>query len=109
MTDKEIIQLAEKTREEKYCNKYHNKQKGCWNCPLFKSYGMFSECMDKYYNSLEYTRYFTDGFKAAISTVKTIMDDLIKTYTDNDDFNFVAGAEYFKKEVEESMLKILQQ
>ena len=61
MTDEEIIQLAEKTRKEKYCDKFND----CWGCPLFASYGQISECCDSKYRGHFYKKIFLDGFKAA--------------------------------------------
>ena len=60
MTDEEIIALAEKTKKEKYWDKFNN----CCECPLFAQYGQISECSDSEYRGSFYKKIFLDGFKA---------------------------------------------
>ena len=65
MTDEEIIELAEKTREEKYCKKYIYKERGKQYCYLdcVFSDGNYGCRPQEYYTS------FLDGFKAALNEI----------------------------------------
>lgn len=76
MTDEEIIELAEKTRKEEYCDKYNDGKSVCGmngisckdkNCPLFYSIdGWYDACIDiKDY----YKNSFLDGFRAAMEYI----------------------------------------
>lgn len=61
MTDEEIIALAEKTRKEKYCDKYRAIISGCKSeCPFSNGYDY--GCNVAY---SEYQQAFLDGFKSA--------------------------------------------
>ncbi len=61
MTDEQIIELAEKTKKEKYCDKYRAIISGCKSeCPFSNGYDY--GCNVAY---SEYQQAFLDGFKSA--------------------------------------------
>lgn len=66
MTDEEIIALAQKTREEKYCDKYNNgsvlPSEKCEHCPLFDN--EVSTCCCNVYDVA-----FLDGCKATMEYI----------------------------------------
>lgn len=65
MTDEEIIKLAEKTRKEKYCDKYHAIISGCnLECPFSNGYDYGCNVAHS-----EYQQAFLDGFKAAMEYI----------------------------------------
>ena len=73
MTDKEIIELAKKTREEKYCGKYHAIIRGCNSeCPFSNGYDY--GCNVAY---SEYQQAFLDGFKAGYKKGQDSMSDYV--------------------------------
>ena len=73
MTDEEIIELAEKTREEKYCKKYIYKERGKQYCYLdcVFSDGNYGCRPQEYYTS------FLDGFKAGYKKGQDSMSDYV--------------------------------
>lgn len=87
MTDEEIIDFAEKTKKEKYCDKFNN----CWECPLFAQYGQISECCDSKYRGGFYKKIFLDGFNAAMEFVKSKASDVRKWYENNNDISYEEG------------------
>lgn len=76
MTDKEIRELAEKTRKEKYCKQHQYIEDGypcCGDCPItYEGY----ECTDLY--SIP----FLDGFKAATEYINKIPHFPLKNDSD---------------------------
>lgn len=65
MTDEQIIELAEKTKKEKYCDKYRAIISGCKSeCPFSNGYDY--GCNVAY---SEYQQAFLDGFKAALNEI----------------------------------------
>lgn len=98
MTDEEIIELAERTKKEKYCDKYNNgntdyfcRDSTCEekHCPLFYGVdGYYDCCIDceDYYKDL-----FLDGFKAAMEFVKSKASDVRKWYENNNDISYEEG------------------
>ena len=91
MTDEEIIALAEKTKKEKYCDKFNN----CWECPLFAQYGQISECSDSEYRGSFYKKIFLDGFKEAMikfqEEIKRLYAQNEKDYEEYNDDNIYGG------------------
>lgn len=87
MTDEKIIELAEKTREDKYCKKYICKERGKRYCSLdcVFSDGDYGCRPQEYYTS------FLDGFKAAIEFVKSKASDVQKWYENNNDISYEEG------------------
>lgn len=80
MTDKEIIQLAEKTRKEKYCDKYHIIISGCNSeCPFSNGYDYGCNVAHS-----EYQQSFLDGFKAALNEICKDVDKYVCKITFQD-------------------------
>lgn len=92
MTDKEIRELAEKTRKENFCSRF-TREYGCTSnrfpgsrCPMYKS----CRHTDEWYNGCENTGYkqgFLDGFKAATEYIEKIIE---KSKTPDDGFAYSA-------------------
>lgn len=74
MTDEEIIALAEKTRKEKYCDKYYGEN-SCGTCPLQFDDETGLYCIQDTFNT--YTISFLDGFKAGYKNGQDSMSDYI--------------------------------
>jgi hypothetical protein len=110
MTDEEIIALAEKTKKEKYCDKYNNgntdyfcRDSTCEekHCPLFYGVdGYYDCCIDceDYYKDL-----FLDGFKAAMEYFNQIIKKLNTDDKFDDDFNYYGGYKRAFRDIQEEL------
>lgn len=80
MTDKEIRELAEKTKKEKYCKLYE-----CSDfCPILDIVDAL-HCENKIYEMA-----FLDGFKAAMEHLKNELDKILEG-CENGQFEYCAG------------------
>lgn len=91
MTDKKIIELAEKTMEEKYCPEHKVCLLGIDECHISCPISYVDDILGVVCGDTIYTAAFLDGFKAAIEFVKSKVSDVRKEYEDTDDFTYEAG------------------
>ena len=103
MTDEKIIELAEKTRKEKYCPEYiehfgRTVEICSIQCPIAYCDDCNELCGDTIYE-----QGFLDGFKAAIEYFNQIIKKLNTDGKFDDDFNYSGGYQRAFNDIKEEL------